>query len=193
MALLRQLLLLPLLAPLLAVLLVGAVNPRPAVRLQVLVWRTPALPIGVWMVLAGAGGGLLSAGATTLALRGTAAPLRRQVRRPLETGWQPPAAERPAPEDRTTEGRAATRPAWDAEPPATSAGPSRAPGEPPPTVAVPYRVIRRSASTAAPGAPTPPVPGSAPATASATATAASSASVASGADASWDSAADQDW
>lgn len=188
MALLRQLLLLPLLAPLLAVLLVGAVNPRPAVRLQVLVWRTPALPIGVWMLLAGAGGGLLSAGATTLALRGTPPALRRQVRRPLEPSWQAPASGRPAgwvATEQTVAEQAATAGApGPAEPAAASAGPSRAPGEPPPTVAVPYRVIRRSASTGTTTAAEPPPP---------TTGSRDTGTVAPGADASWDSSADQDW
>ena len=44
---LQRLLLLPLLAPLLAVLLVAALNPTPASRLRLLIWTSPALPIGV--------------------------------------------------------------------------------------------------------------------------------------------------
>ncbi|MGB5135349.1 MAG: hypothetical protein WBN89_09275, partial [Prochlorococcaceae cyanobacterium] len=79
MSLLRRLLLLPLLAPLLAVLVIGAVNPRPAVRMRLLTWTSPPLPIGVWLLLASGGGALLSAGATTLALQGQRQPLQRQV------------------------------------------------------------------------------------------------------------------
>ncbi|MEB3353373.1 MAG: hypothetical protein VKM34_03955 [Cyanobacteriota bacterium] len=138
---LRQLLLLPLLAPLLAVMLVGALNPRPLVRLRLLTWSSPALPIGVWMLLAAGGGGLLSAGSTSLALRaerGPGNPRPRQVRRPL---WEREPQAQP-PQD----------PTWSSPPP-PSAGPSRPPGEPAPTVAVPFRVIRRgdraSASTTA--------------------------------------------
>lgn len=144
---LRQLLLLPLLAPLLAVLVVGALNPRPAVRLRLLTLTSPPLPIGVWMAIAATGGALLSAGATSLALRRDGFPgPRRQVRMPMgaadlpwteETPWSAPAsAETSSPR------------------PQSADQPSRAPGEPPPTVEVPFRVIRRAASavTAEPGA-----------------------------------------
>lgn len=42
MSLLQRLLLLPLLSPLLAVLLLGAFNPRPWVALRLLTWSSPA-------------------------------------------------------------------------------------------------------------------------------------------------------
>ncbi|QVL53998.1 MAG: hypothetical protein KFB97_06720 [Cyanobium sp. M30B3] len=146
MTVLRQLLLLPLLAPLLAVLVVGALNPKPAVRLRLLTLTSPSLPIGVWMMLAATGGGLLSAGATGLALRaGNPGGTRRQVRLPLdaEPAWSEPAAwtsgnprsadqRRAADETSAPQGRASG-----------AAAPSRAPGEPPPTVEVPFRVIRK--------------------------------------------------
>lgn len=137
MTLLRQLLLIPLLAPLLAVLLVGAINPRPAVSLRLLVWSSPTLPAGVWMMLAATGGGLLSALGTGVALRaGSPLGLQRQVRRPARESPEPAAAAAPARDDRTT--------------PMPSAGPSRAAGEPSPTVEVPYRVIRRGRPAPAP-------------------------------------------
>jgi hypothetical protein len=66
---LRRLLLLPLLAPLLALLILAALNPRPATSLRLLTWRSPSLSLGLWIALAGAGGAALSAGATGLALR----------------------------------------------------------------------------------------------------------------------------
>jgi uncharacterized integral membrane protein len=131
---LRQLLLLPLLAPLLAVLLVGAVNPRPAVNLRLMIWTSPALPLGVWMMLAAGGGALLSALGTGLALRAPGPGLQRQVRRPAGSGRSPEPWEAAAP------------PSGTAPPPfnaAVGAGPSRAAGEPSPTVEVPYRVIRK--------------------------------------------------
>jgi uncharacterized integral membrane protein len=156
LALLRQLLLLPLLAPLLAVMLLGAMNPRPAVGLRLLTWTTPALPIGVWMLLAAGGGGILSATATGLALRGGSGErLQRQVRRPIEAqaAW---AEEAPWPEESPwpdVKGPAAAEPA----PPPASAGPSRAPGEPAPTVEVPFRVIRRGQTPRPPQPPEPAV------------------------------------
>jgi uncharacterized integral membrane protein len=161
LTLLRQLLLIPLLAPLLAVLLVGAINPRPAVSLRLLIWTSPTLPAGVWMMLAATGGGLLSALGTGVALRaGSPGSLQRQVRRPARENREP-AAEAAAPHR-----RAAT---------AASAGPSRAAGEPSPTVEVPYRVIRR-------GRPAPAPAGSAEADAGA-------AAVGDG----WDQASGDDW
>jgi hypothetical protein len=127
---LQQLLLIPLLAPLLAVLLLGAINPRPQVALRMLVWTTPALPLGAWIAAAAAAGAGLSAAAATLALRQTI------------SSEQPPAPFRPGPATRErTAPAAAPRPRPPAE--GWAGGPSRAPGDPAPTVEVPYRVIRR--------------------------------------------------
>jgi uncharacterized integral membrane protein len=145
LSLLRRLLLLPLLAPVLAVLVIGALNPRPPVRLRLLIWTSPPLPIGVWLMLASGGGALLSAGSAALALRESGPSLQRQVVRDVWPESDAPAEPRPRP-----------APAWQRDPKPepvaaapTSAGPSRPPGEPAPTVAVAYRVIRRPASTAA--------------------------------------------
>lgn len=135
---LHRLLLLPLLSPLLVTLLVAALNPSPTLALRLLTWQTPSLPIGLWMAAAAGGGAALSAGATALALRqGGRSPLRRTVRRPdrLEDDtWSVPWVGR-------SEGRAAAAPS--ATPSPAAAGPSRAPGEPAPTVSVPYRVLHR--------------------------------------------------
>jgi hypothetical protein len=135
---LHRLLLLPLLSPLLVTLLVAALNPSPPLALRLLTWQTPSLPIGLWMAAAAGGGAALSAGATALALRqGGRPPLRRTVRRPdrLEDDtWTAPWGAR-------SEGRAAAAPS--AAPSPAAAGPSRAPGEPAPTVSVPYRVLHR--------------------------------------------------
>ncbi len=141
---LHRLLLLPLLSPLLVTLLVAALNPSPPLALRLLTWQTPSLPIGLWMAAAAGGGAALSAGATALALRqGGRPPLRRTVRRPdrLEDDtWTAPWGGR-------SEGRAAAAapatPAQSAAPSPAAAGPSRAPGEPAPTVSVPYRVLHR--------------------------------------------------
>lgn len=139
---LRRLLLLPLLSPLLAVLVVASLNPRPWVSLRLLTWSSAPLPLGAWIALAGAGGAALSAGASSLALGEGTAPLRRQVRRRLGREAPEPWDEDEAPAARGER----------SDPPAAvwgSAGGSRAPGEPAPTVAVPFRVIRRGE-----GAPT---------------------------------------
>jgi len=137
LALLQRLLLFPLLAPLLLVLLVGALNPRPNLSLRLLVWTSPALPIGVWIALAAGGGAGLSAAAAALALRTGPVSLRRQVYRGAsasEAAWGEPQQQN------------RSEPA--AQAPRAAAGPPRSPGEPSPTVAVPFRVIRKGRSEA---------------------------------------------
>ncbi len=183
MSLLRRLLLLPLLAPLLAVMVVGAVNPRPAVRLRLLIWTSPPLPVGVWLLLASAGGALLSGGATALALRSGAPSLQRQVFRDV---WDEPEPRRsPAP---AAAPQAAPRPAPAPPPGWSDAGPSREPGEPAPTVAVAYRVIRRPdrSGVHAGGATTTP-------TATATTTATAPATESSDLDQGWGELPGEDW
>jgi hypothetical protein len=140
---LRQLMLLPVLAPLLAVLLLAAANPRPGVSLRLLLWSSPTLPLGAWIAAAAAGGAGLSAAATALALR--------QGAREAWTAAPPSgtrASERAATPPRQTSRQAPLRP----QPGAGGAGPSRAPGEPAPTVEVPFRVIRRSSAAPGPSA-----------------------------------------
>jgi len=164
--LLRRLLLLPLLAPLLAVLLVGAINPRPWVGLRLLIWRSPEWTIGSWIALAAGGGAALSATATALALQAGGASNQRQLRRPIPEGrsrrvWPRGRGENPAdgPTEAWGDGPGeGSAPAWGRDngegpgapwPGQASAGPSRHPAEPPPTLSVPFRVIRRG--TAPPG------------------------------------------
>ena len=167
MTLLQRLLLLPLLAPLLLVLLVGALNPRPNLALRLLIWSTPALPIGAWIALAAGGGAGLSAAAAALALQTGPVSLRRQVRReprdPVDSWQEPPEAVAPPP-------------------PRQAAGPQRPPGDPAPTVAVPFRVIRKGRSAAAPE----------PATSSSKSTPTSSTQATAVGD-GWDSPTGDDW
>jgi hypothetical protein len=136
-ALFTRLLLLPLLSPLLAVLLIAAVNPRPWVALRLLTWTSPAWPLGGWLATGLAVGAGLSAAGTALALQGQPATLqpRRQVRRGGD-GPEPRASSPPPPP--RSEARSAP---W--------AGPSRSASDPPPTVSVPFRVIRRAKAATA--------------------------------------------
>jgi len=141
------------LAPLLAVLLVGGLNPNPRLALRLLTWTSPSLPLGAWIVGMAAGGAALSAGATALALRGSGEILRRRVQRQDPEAWQawesaaqaPPRRRQEPPPwaRRGNEDSAPAAAAWGA---ATAAGPSREPGQPAPTVSVPFRVIRRPVS-----------------------------------------------
>ncbi|MEB3361205.1 MAG: hypothetical protein VKI42_03660 [Synechococcaceae cyanobacterium] len=147
----RRLLLLPLLAPLLAVLVLAALNPAPRLSLRLLVWRSASLPLGVWLALASSGGALVSAAAVGVSLgqggRWAWSERRRPDRAAVRSGggparwrdadrepWQDASPPAPAP-----------RPAPWSEPSGFSGGPSRSVGEPAPTVAVPFRVIQRPA------------------------------------------------
>ncbi|MFZ9217196.1 MAG: hypothetical protein ACO215_09000, partial [Vulcanococcus sp.] len=79
----QRILLLPLLTPLVAVLLVSAINPRPSVSVRLLTWSSPALPMGAWLAAAAGLGAGLSGIGTALALQGASNGIspRRQVRR----------------------------------------------------------------------------------------------------------------
>ena len=187
MSLLQRLLLLPLLSPLLAVLLLGALNPRPWVALRLLTWTSPAWPLGAWIGGAAAAGAALSAAAAGLALQ-TGAPVlgeRRQVRR------------RPADDAEAWDGfdegtRKGASPAETADSAAGSnpwsawAGPTRAAADPPPTVSVPFRVIRKGRSTA-------PTANSTAAAAAAPQAATTSASAAAAAGDDWGTPSSDDW
>ena len=152
MLLLQRLLLLPLLAPLLVVVLVGAINPRPQVALRLLTWTSPTLSIGLWLSIAAGGGAAISAAATGLALRlGPGArvqPTGRQANRQAQRQTGRPTNQATEPHDEIwPEG---VSPAKGPSRSPFQAGPSRAPGEPAPTVAVPFRVIRKAQTASAP-------------------------------------------
>ena len=95
MSLFQKLLLIPCLAPLLGLLIVSGLNTSSSSQLQLLVWRTPSLPIGAWTALAGITGAGLSA-ASALLLLPSAPPLRRRSHHP---GAVLPAAARASPAD----------------------------------------------------------------------------------------------
>lgn len=162
--LLQRLLLFTLLTPLLAVLALAALNLSPAVSLRLLIWTSPALPLGSWLALAVGGGGLLSAAATSAALQSSVA-ARRQVplkteapgRRQESAAWDPaygetagrqPTARRSA-NSRSASSQNLGRETdnWN-EPLAANPAPTRPPGAPPPTVEVPFRVIRKPVKAA---------------------------------------------
>ena len=140
---LQRLLLLPLLSPLLVVLLVAAINPKPWVKVRLLTWSSASLPVGGWIAAAATIGAVLSGAGTALALQeqGSGLLSRRQVRR--SRGSEPPMGSdgsTAAPHQNEGWGEEQARPsAW--------AGPARRAGEPAPTVSVPFRVIRKGSAT----------------------------------------------
>lgn len=144
---LSRLLLLPLLSPLLAVLLVAAINPTPVVSLRLLSWRSPPLPMGLWMAMASLGGAAISGSAGLLTLRQIAGPARRRVTvRPFQ-GDAERQPRRPADSWTDQDRREGVDPGSGRPPPRHTpwggdVGPVRPPGEPPPTVTVPFRIIR---------------------------------------------------
>lgn len=158
----QRLLVVPVLSPVLAVLLVAALNPEPRVSFRVLLWQTPQAPLALWLAGTALGGAALSGGAAALALRqGAARPGRRRLSSRAwdqdpwsqggEEGWQTvdaapgvsPRQEAPSPRAPWVERRAAGR-----RDPGVSVAPPRAPGDPVPTLVVPFRVLRRPGSPA---------------------------------------------
>ena len=129
MSMFQRLLLIPCLAPLLAVLALSATNAGDKTRIRLLVWTTPPLPVGAWTALAGVGGAAGAAVAAFLVL-----PAERPLSRKRHSAVQPEFDESGYGPNEST-----TRP--NAKP-----GPERDVSEPAPTVSVAYRVIQRPAS-----------------------------------------------
>ena len=130
----QRLLLVPCLAPLLALLLIAASSNRSPSRLQMLIWTSSPQPIGVWIALAGLGGAGLS-GVAALLLMPPAPRLRRRLHQPMEP-------------------HRSVVDAYDTPAPGPDPMPERDVRDPTPTVAVPYRVVKRgSAPSSAPSEP----------------------------------------
>lgn len=167
----RQLLSLALLSPVLAVLLVAALNPTPQIRFRLLTWETPGAPLGLWLAATALGGAALGGGASTLALR----PRAERTRRRIVNAWGREGEDRlrrpPGPEPWRAEMEESRTPGWQSRPAAppppwsdvrsgdgpsdrVAAAPARAPGEPAPTLVVPFRVLYRpGASGSVEGSP----------------------------------------
>ena len=139
----KRWLLVPLVLPLAAALAVALLNLRVPARLRLLIWTSPPLPLGTWVLIA-AGGGAAAAALAGLSAPGALPrqpetwdePRRRRTRRPADTPEEP------------LDSSEAQQP-FEAPEAATQAPPERSPHEAPPTVAVPFRVVQRSASAPA--------------------------------------------
>ena len=83
----QRLLLIPCLAPLLALLAFSATNVGDKTRLRLLVWTTPAMPLGAWTALA-AGGGAAGAALTAFLLLPAQRPLSRKRYSPVHPDVQ---------------------------------------------------------------------------------------------------------
>ena len=127
----QRLLLVPCLAPLLALFVIAGFNSRSSSRLQLLTWRSSPQPIGVWMALAGLSGAGLS-GVAALLLMPPAPRLSRRLHQPMQSNRAAVDQDNAA--------------SWAPDP-----MPERDVRDPSPTVAVPFRVIQRgTASSPAP-------------------------------------------
>ena len=131
MTLLRRVLLIPCLAPLIAVLFLSVMHRGDPIRIRVLAWESPKLPLGAWTALA-AGSGAAIGGGIALLLRPSRLQLRRTFHRQSRAGGS---------EDSNHQNQHPFR--------GPSPGPERDPRDPAPTVAVPFRVIQRPAQTSA--------------------------------------------
>ena len=123
MTLFQRALLVPCLAPLLALLLVSALTTRSGSRLQIVLWTSPEQSIGTWMALAGVTGVGFSV-FSGLLLMPRSTPLRRRLHQSVEA-FDPLMVDQPMSSN-----------------PVTSM-PERDIRDPAPTVAVPYRVVQR--------------------------------------------------
>ena len=128
MTLLQRLLLIPSLAPLVAVLVLSALHRGAPTRLHLLGWSSPQAPLGLWTALAATSAAALSASSALLIVPRNQ-PLQRRLHRPYETPsapeWQADRAR--APQDRSP----------------VPSSPQRDLRDPAPTVAVAYRIIKR--------------------------------------------------
>lgn len=174
-------------------LLLAALNPGPPVSLRLLASRSPALPLGLWLAAGGAGGALLSGLATALALREGGRSRRGSDNRATleaQEPWFGPT--RPMGRRRAAAGPEAPDQAEiEADNWPQVAGPERAPGEPAPTVSVPFRVLRRPQRSSSPDPERPRAP-AAQRPAAATRAAEAASSQRQDAD-DWNSEAEEDW
>ena len=131
MSMFQRLLLIPCLAPLLALLALSATNVGDQTRLRLLIWTTPPLPLGAWTALAGAGGAAGAAVTAFLLLPGER-PLSRKRYAPVEPEFDERVYPANEPPKRST----------------ANTGPERDVREPAPTVSVAYRVIQRPSTDA---------------------------------------------
>ena len=132
---LQKLLLLPCLSPLLGVLLVAGLNFNKPVNLKFLTWRSPTWTLGGWMAI-GSSAGAIFALSTGLSLPQRREPLRRQVHQRVQdvsaAYGMPPQQEWYATVSDSTQAK-------DHE----QQGPERDLRDPSPTVAVPFRIMRK--------------------------------------------------
>jgi hypothetical protein len=157
----RRLLVVPLLSPLLAVLLVAALNPSPKLSFRLLTWATPQAPLGLWLGGAALGGAVLSGAGTALALR-QGQPVAPKARRRVTTarssrswagsegdgGWETLGDDTPSSWRRSRQEEGARDPDQDRRGGAwrqavAAVAPPRSPSEPAPTVDVPFRILHR--------------------------------------------------
>ena len=118
---LRQLLLIPCMAPVVAVLILSVLNPGRAISVQILIWKSPVLPLGVWTA-AGVSAGASIGAATALLLVPSGSSLRRKLRQPVhaDPGVDVPRQKQPDPNLLERDVR-----------------------DPAPTVAVPFRIVQQ--------------------------------------------------
>ena len=136
---LQKCLLLPCLSPLLAVLVVAGFNLNQPVNLRILSWRSPTWTLGGWMAL-GSSAGAIFALTTSLSIPLSRDSLRdhfhqrvREASPNTTTTWQ---QDWQAPNNEPTESRTKHH-----------ENPERDLRDPSPTVAVPFRVVRRASVT----------------------------------------------
>jgi len=133
---LQKLLLLPCLSPLLAVLIVAGLNLNKPVNLRLLTWRSPTWTLGGWMAI-GSSAGALFALAAGISLPQHQESLRRHVHQRVREAS--PSSDMPPRQDWEAAKNESNQPRRSHQ-----ESPERDLRDPSPTVAVPFRVIRKS-------------------------------------------------
>lgn len=133
----QRILLIPCLSPLIAVMIISAFNLDQSIRLRILVWQSPSISLGAWIALGGGTGALMGIAKNTL-LQKSRISLRRTIHRSYqpnhevnESNWEIPLNDEYYQEEQ-----------YPNE--SNTLSPERSLNDPLPTVAVNFRVIKRS-------------------------------------------------
>ena len=124
----RELLALPMLLPLAVALVVGLFNLSTPSRLKFLLWSSPTLPLGSWVMLAAGGGAAIGAAFSAASVLPRRRRLEAQNQTESKANFKTQFQSEPAQQKRTSQSQA-----W----------PEQDPQAPAPTVSVPFKVVSR--------------------------------------------------
>jgi len=134
----RSLILIPAIGPFIGLLFVSSLNLSKPLQLTILTWRTPSLPIGIWMVISSSSAALIT-GTFAASLNSENYSLRRKFVRNLHNQDNDLTEEYI--EDQLIDEN------YIKDYPEETPTPERSLQDPFPTISVPYRVIKRTTNS----------------------------------------------